>query len=78
MATMGKVNVGNGAKTKIVAIIFYLACLSHIVVGVLTYLGLMRQPIIELIVSPPEIHHAICAAFYLFWAIWFTKRLKSK
>jgi Na+-driven multidrug efflux pump len=78
MATMGKVNVGNGERTKIIAIIAYVACISHIVVGVLTYLGLMRQPIIELFVSPPEIYHAICVAFYLFWAIWFTKRLKSK
>lgn len=78
MATKGSIDIMESRLTKFIATVFYIAAFYHLVVGALVHLGFMRQPIIELIVSPAWIYHAVAIIFYLLIAIAFTKRLKKK
>ena len=78
MATKGSIDIMESRLTKFFATVFYIAAFSHLVVGLLVHLGFMRQPIIELIVSPAWIYYAVAIIFYLLIAIAFTKRLKKK
>lgn len=78
MATLRPINSGGSNMIKYLAIVFLVAAFSHLIVGVLIFFGLMRQPIIELLISPAWIYHAISMVVFLLIALVLVKHLKKK
>lgn len=78
MAEHGGIKVGNLNFLKPIEIITYLGGVGHIIVGVLSYLGLVHQTIVEVFIQPAWIYHAVFAVFYFILAMglsYIRKRL---
>lgn len=78
MAESGGLNIRNLNFLKPIEIITYLGSVGHIIVGVLSYLGLVQQTIVEVFIQPSWIYHAVFAVFYFILAIglsYIRKRL---